>query len=229
MVLTSMFTALRFAEVPVAPGADEARRWAQDELAQKVYQDAKPGWAEQLWTLIKQAFAELLGKIGVAPGQTGLVITIIIVLLALVVVVLIVRPTLNRRKRQTDEVFADSPLLSADEHRTRAQGAAAAGDFLTAVSEQFRAMVRAAEERDVSIPAPGRTALEITAELERAFPDQHVALHRSADIFNAVRYGQTPPTVEMYQELADTDRTVAAAAPIYQDHFGVSQPLEPRS
>lgn len=206
---------LRLAEVPVVPGADDARQWAQDELAKQLYQDAKPGWAEQIGQLLMQALAELLGKVGVAPGQTGLVIVGAVAVLAVVAVVLIVRPRLNRRKLRELAVFAGAASLSANEHRARARAAAAVGDFRAAATEQFRALVRAAEERDISMPAPGRTAVEVATELERAFPGHAVQLHRCAELFNAARYGQETPTVDMYGEIAATDTAVAATMPVY--------------
>lgn len=215
MTLPLNAAALRLAEIPVAPGADEARQWAQDELSQQLYQDAKPGWAEQLGQLLMQALAELLQKVGVAPGQTGLVVVGAIAIVAIVTVVLMVRPRLNRRKQQKSAVFEGAAMRSAQEHRAQAAAAAAAGDFRTAATEQFRALVRAAEERDISMPAPGRTAVEVATELERSFPGHAGQLHRSAELFNAARYGQETPTVAMYEEIAATDSAIAAAGPRY--------------
>lgn len=215
MTLLLNVAAMRLAEIPVAPGADEARQWAQDELAKQLYQDAKPGWAEQLGQLLMQALSELLQNVGVAPGQTGLVVVGAIAFVAIVVVALMVRPRLNRRKQQKSAVFEGAAVRSANEHRAQAAAASAAGDFRTASTEQFRALVRAAEERDISMPAPGRTAVEVATELERAFPDHAAQLHRSAELFNAARYGQQTPTAAMYEEIAATDSAIAAAAPVY--------------
>lgn len=224
MPLPFIGPALRLAEVPVAPGADEARRWAQDELAQKVYQDAKPGWAEQLAALIKRAVEDLLNNVGVANGYAGLAIVAGLALVAVIAIVIIVRPRLNRRKAADRDVFAGVLLLTAEQHRTLARTAAQAGDFHTAVSEQFRAIVRSAEERDVSVPAPGRTALEIAAELELAFPSHSLALHHSADLFNSVRYGHLTPTADMYEELVATDTAMAETTPVYAGDFQEVQP-----
>lgn len=212
------------AEVPVAPGADEARRWAQDELAREVYEDAKPGWAEQLGNLILQALAELLDSVGVAPAHTGLVLVGSLVVVAALIIVLVLRPKLNRKKQSLAAVFAESLALSSAEHRSRARLAAAANDHYTAVTEQFRAMVRAAEERGVNTPAPGRTAAEIAAELERAFPGHAGELHRSAELFNAARYGQQPPTAGMFEELRAVDDALARATPLYGQSFDAVVP-----
>lgn len=207
------------AEVPVTPDSDEARQWAQEELAKQVYEDAKPGWAEQLGNLVLQALGELLDSVGVAPAHTGLVIVGSLIVVAALIIVLVLRPKLNRRRQQSEAVFTAAVALSSGEHRSRAQAAAAEGDYYTAVTEQFRALVRAAEERDVSTPAPGRTAVEIAAELERAFPDHAGQLHRAAELFNAARYGQTPPTADMFEELHRVDKALTAATPVYAGSF----------
>ncbi|AIY01305.1 hypothetical protein ART_1706 [Arthrobacter sp. PAMC 25486] len=219
MVFSAFLAVLRPADIPVVPGADEARRWAQEELAKKVYQDAKPGWAEQLFAMLKKAFAELLGKLGVADANIGLAVVVGLVLLAAIAIVLIIRPRLNRRKAATDAVFDGEKILSSEQHRTMARTAARSGDFHTAVSESFRAMVRAAEERAVSVPALGLTAAEIVGVLERAFPSHREALLHSAELFNAVRYGMVPPTAAMYEELQATERSLAATTPHYADEF----------
>ncbi|SED85823.1 protein of unknown function [Arthrobacter alpinus] len=202
-------------DVPVVPGADEARQWAQEELANKVYQDAKPGLAEQIGALIKSALDELFNNVSAPNGNIALAIAVGVVLLAIAAIIVIIRPRLNRRSATPENVFEGGLMLSAEQHRAMARAAAASGDFHTAVSEQFRAMVRAAEERDVSLPAVGRTAMEIAVELERAFPAHGEALHHSAEIFNAVRYGHAPPTPAMYGHLMATDQAVAASKPRY--------------
>lgn len=206
-------------DVPVLPGADQARQWAQEELSQKIYQEAKPGWAEQVFAFLKQALEEFLNNVGIANGNIGLAIMAGLALVAVIAIVLIIRPRLNRKKATTTAVFTAGQVLSSGAHRAMARTAAQAGDFHTAVSEQFRAMVRAAEERDVIVPAVGLTAREIVAELETAFPSHSPALHASADLFNAVRYGQVPPTAAMYEKLTLTDQAVAAATPLYSGAF----------
>ncbi len=219
MITATILAALRPADVPVVPGSDEARRWAQEELSKKVYQDAKPGWTDELFAMLKKAFMELLGKMGMADANVGLAVVVALVLIAVVVIVLVVRPRLNRKKAALAPVFDDTTVLSASHHRELARAAAASGDYGTAVNEQFRAMVRAAEERDVSAPALGLTATEIVGVLDRAFPSHRAALDRSAELFNAVRYGRVPPAASMYQELLAADSSLAATTPVYAGSF----------
>lgn len=215
MTLSWLPAALAPLDVPVVPGADEARRWAQDELSRQVYQDAKPGWAEQVFAALRKALAELLGKLGVAEPNVGLVVLVVLLLLAIVAIVLIVRPRLNRRKAENADVFSQAKVLTSAQHRALAHAAARAGDYRTAVGEIFRAMARSAEERDVSVPAVGRTANEIVLDLERAFPHQSRELLRSAELFNAVRYGDLSANPTMYRQMMDADAAIAAATPHY--------------
>ena len=156
MALTPFWPPTHLAEVPLVPGADEARQWAKDELAQQVYQDAKPGFAEQILALLQKVWDELINSVGAVDGTAGLVIAIGVVLLI--------------------------------------------------------------------VPALGRTAVEITADLERAFPAHKLALRHGAELFSAVRYGQVPPTSAMFAELVDTDQAVSATSPQYGDVFAAVQP-----
>lgn len=219
MFATALVPFLNFFDVPVTPGADEARRWAAEELAKQSYQDAKPGWLRQILDLLGRALQELLNNVGTAKGNIGLSVVIGLVVVAVLAIIFIVRPRLNRKKAMDKAVFDADMTLSADQHRKLAKTAAHAGDLHTAINEQFRALARAGEERDVTARTPGRTAVEIAAELELSFPSLRAEIHRAADLFNAVRYGKVPPTQSMYDELLATDTAVARATPIYADDF----------
>lgn len=213
------FTAFTAFDVPVTPGADEARRWAAEELAKQVYQDAKPGLAKQIMDLLVRAFKELMGRMGSADGNLGLMIVLGVVVVAVVAIIFIIRPRLNRRKAADKAVFAADATLSAEQHRKLARAAAQAGDLHTAVNEQFRALARAGEERDVTARTPGRTAVEISTELSVAFPALAAEIHHAAELFNAVRYGKVPPVAAMYEELTATDAAMARATPVYAENF----------
>jgi len=215
MTLFETLLATQGSDVPVTPGADEARRWAAEELAKKAYQDAKPGLAQTVLDWLGQALKELVGGMGSLPGSTGILVVVGLLLLAIVAAVVVIRPRLNRRKAKDSFVFDGATLQTAAEHRALARSAAGRGDLATAVSEQFRAMVRAAEERGISAPAPGRTAAEVAADLRLAFPAHGHELVRAAEIFNSVRYGDAEPTVSHFQELVATDTALAAARPVH--------------
>ncbi|PYI69273.1 DUF4129 domain-containing protein [Arthrobacter livingstonensis] len=209
-------------DVPVTPGADEARRWAAEELAKKVYQDAKPGLGAQILTWLKDALSDFLNGLGSLGGGTGLLVAVGVVVLAIIAAVIVIRPRLNRRQAQNPAVFDGPATLSAGQHRDLARSAVERGDLATAVAEQFRAVVRAGEERGATSPSPGRTAAEVAGELLRAFPAHGPALLRAAELFNAVRYGHADPERAMFEELVATDNAVSAARPVYADGFAGS-------
>ncbi len=219
MVSLSLPLTLLPLEVPVTPGADQARRWAAEELAKQAYQDAKPGLAQQILDLLGRALREFLSKVGSPAGNLGLAITIGLVLLAVLAIILIIRPRLNRKKAEAKAVFSPDQTLSAQQHRQLAKTAAQAGDFQTAVNEAFRALARAGEERDVTARTPGRTAVEIATELGLAFPGLRTEIQRSASLFAGVRYGKVPPTASMYEQLLATDTAMAQTTPVYADNF----------
>lgn len=219
MALALMQTASLLGGIPVVPDAEQARRWAQQELAQKAYQDAKPGLAERVVEFLKRALDDFLNGLKVADGSLGLGIVIALVIIAILVIIFLVRPALNRRTAAPVAVFVGEQILTSTQHSAFARTAAQSGDYGTAVSEQFRALVRAGEERDISLTAPGRTALEAAAELQRAFPARASAVHRCAELFNSVRYGQVPPTAAMYEELLATCTIVAATKAVYDQEM----------
>ncbi len=202
-------------DVPVTPAADEARRWAAEELAKKAYQDAKPGLGEQILAWLQGALSDFLDGLGSLGGNTGLLVALGVVVLAIAASVIVVRPRLNRRRTQQSVVFSGPAILSAVQHRDRARSAVERGDLAAAVTEAFRAIVRAGEERGATSPSPGRTAAEVAGELRQAFPAHGQALLRAAELFNAVRYGHAVPDRAMYQELVATDSAVAAAKPAH--------------
>ena len=49
------------AEPPVLPGRDEARRWAEEELAKPEYRAAAPGWLDRAWADIMDWLRSLDG------------------------------------------------------------------------------------------------------------------------------------------------------------------------
>ncbi|WP_442213950.1 DUF4129 domain-containing protein [Specibacter sp. RAF43] len=214
MFSTRPFTALT-PGVPVTPDAGEARRWAVEELLKPVYQDARPGLAQQILAWLRRALLDFLDGLGTLQGSVGLLVVAGVFLVLVVAAIVLVPLRRNRRGTHTAAVFDAPVILTAAAHRDLARDAAARGELAAAVREQFRAIVRAAEERDVCSPAPGRTAAEVAAELGRAFPAHGRQLRRAAETFNAVRYGRATPTQEMYDDLRRTDQALAAARPTY--------------
>lgn len=202
------------ARPPVDPDREEARKWAVDELSKPVYRDAQPDWLADLW----RQFLEWLRSLGsgdpaVDSGAAVPIIGVTIVVL-IAAAILLARPRLNARRRPPagDEVDAD-PSISPAEYRRRAEAAAARSDWRTAVVEQFRAIVRSAEDRTVIDPLPGRTADEVTGQLAGAFGMHAAELRQAAGLFDAIRYGSAEASARDHNGMIALDQLLVSAKP----------------
>jgi hypothetical protein len=219
-VLTSALTwpLLRLAgDVPVDPDAPTARDWLRRELAKNEYQAAKPTFLDRL----SQQFWDWLDSLTVpaTPGgpPVGLV-GIVLIVVVIVVIALLVwgAPRLGRRSRvsATGELFGEDDDRTAAQLRAAAERAARAGDWPTAVAEQFRALARGLAERTVLAVLPGSTSGLVADGAARVFPAQAERLHAGARAFDGVRYLGEPGSREAYDELRALDRALQSATPL---------------
>lgn len=226
MTVGSVFAAERAAAVlsarlqpepPVLPDREEARRWAAEELAKAPYRDADPSWLDKALAEFGRWLRSLSGD-GTAGADGGYAVPLLLIIAAVIIAVaiLVVRPRLNARRPAEKDVFDAESALSPEEHRERAAAAAASGDWSAAVVEQFRALVRAAEERSVLDPQPGRTAGEVAGLLGRAFGPYARDLEDAALTFDAVRYGGANAGAEDYDEIVRLDASLAGTTPDYR-------------
>lgn len=198
------------------PDGDEARRWAEDELANPRYAEAKPTWFDLVARDIGRFFADLFSSgNGANIGPSALIIVSVIIAAALIAALIIWgRPRSSRAVRR-----ARTDLLGADDDRTAAQlradaeRSARAGDWSTATVLRYRAIARSLLERDLIDPAPGATAQSIAREASAVFTDEAEALHRAAVSFDDVRYLGHAANADSYRELAATDDRLAARRP----------------
>ena len=201
------------AEPPVLPDAEEARRWAAEELAKPEYRQAAPGWLESFW----EGILEWLRSLDASSADAGpLPSSLIGIAIAVVIAagVMLARPRLNAKVRQAREVFGtDSSLLTAADYRQRAETAAAAAKWGDAVVDRFRALVRSAEDRTILNPQPGRTADEVARELALPFGAYAHRLNHAARTFDAVRYGNHPALQADYLGIAGLDAELESARP----------------
>lgn len=191
---------------PVAPDEQTAREWVEAELRDPVYAEHRPG-------LVQRAITWVLDRLGTV-GDTGpsLWFWVVALLVIALVVVLVLRRVgavraTARAATATGEIGTD-PAVSAEEYRRRAGAAAAAGDWRSAVLEQFRATVRSLEERTVLEPRPGRTADEAAAEAGVLLPERARDLAAAARTFDDVCYGDRQAGPEQHRRLAETDAAV---------------------
>jgi hypothetical protein len=125
-----------------------------------------------------------------------------------------------RHVRRSQRLRDDEPLpvlgterLTADEYRERARRAFAQERYAACVLDAVRAIAGSAVERTLLEDAPSLTAHEIAYRLSSVFPDHADGLHRAADRFDAVAYGDGDATRDQAQALLDLDARVGAARP----------------
>ncbi|MCT1477270.1 DUF4129 domain-containing protein [Microbacterium sp. p3-SID336] len=204
------------ADAPLIPDGDEARRWAEQELANPRYADAKPTWFDLVARDVARFLADLFSSgNGAAVGPAALIVVTVLIALALVVALLIWgRPRRSRAVRRPN-----THLLGADDDRTAAQlrsdaeRSARDGDWDTAVVLRYRAIARSLLERDLIDPAPGATAQSIARSASGVFTDEAAAMSRAAAAFDDVRYLRHPASEQDYRELTATDERLRARRP----------------
>lgn len=207
------------AALPLVPDGDQAREWAQDELADAVYRAAEPTPFDRFARAVGDFIANLFSG-EVPAGVAGwLAVVVVLVVVALIVVAVLIwgRPRSVARSRRAAAAFDRPEQRPATELRREAEAAAAAGDWAEAIILRFRALARGLAERTLLETVPGTTVHGFARAAGALFPADRAALDHAADVFDDVRYLRRPGTAAAYRELADLDerltRTSAEAVP----------------
>jgi hypothetical protein len=201
------------AAAPTAPPItrDGAQRAAQGELSKRAYHAGDPSTPNRVlqWLLHKIGNAVDAASRH-APGK-GIGLLVIVVLL--IVAVTLIGARLGRVRRTATATFAvfGTEVVTAHDHRERAQAYAAEQQWAQAVREWLRATVRELEERGVLDPRPGRTASELCVEASAALPGIADELRRATSAFDAIWYGGRPASSDDEQLLRALDRRVAGS------------------
>ncbi|MFT4157059.1 MAG: DUF4129 domain-containing protein [Microbacterium sp.] len=198
------------------PDGDEARRWAEQELADPRYAEAKPTWFDLVVRDIGRLIADLFTPgTGTAVGPAALIVVGVLIFAALVAVLII----WGRPRRAHAVRHPTMTILGADDDRTAArlrtdaERAAKSGDWDEASILRFRALARGLWERDLIDPAPGATAQAIAREVGAVFPAESAAVRTAAICFDDVRYLRHPATPERYAQLREADDRLCALRP----------------
>lgn len=200
---------------PVSLGRDQAADLARRELAAPAYHQADEPILMRVMRWLLDRISQLVDQVGGhSPGGWLGVLALVVLLVAVVAVVRWRVGPLGRRAATDRAVFdaTDSELTAAG-HRSRAQDAAARGDWSEAVRERLRAVVRDLQERGLIDVRPGSTADEVAAEGGAALPAVAARLHAGARTFDEVSYGGRAGDAAAYRDLVALDREVAAARP----------------
>ncbi|WP_438353508.1 DUF4129 domain-containing protein [Microbacterium sp. CJ88] len=216
MVLSVLRVAIAASADPVAPDGDEARRWAEQELAKPVYAVSEPTFFDRAARAVGEFLTALLNpRVGDGFGLALAVGAVVIVVVVVVVAFLVWgRPrAVHRSRAASAELFGETEGRTAAQLRRDATAAAAREEWDAAIVLRFRALARGLDERGLVDLEPGATVHRFARLAGRVFPAATPALDAAASAFDDVRYLRRPGTAELYQRVVAADEAVAAAAP----------------
>jgi hypothetical protein len=191
---------------------DAAREAAQRELSKGIYHADDPGLFERMLdSLVGWLDRTLSRAAGVTPGGLWGLLALLVVLVAGVALIVWRTGPLRRRAAWAGIDLDVSGLVTADEHRRRADACAQDGRYADAVRERMRAIVRELEDRGVLEPRPGRTADEVARDAATAVPGVAGDLRGAARLFDEIWYGGRPATAGSDAAMRAADQRVRAA------------------
>lgn len=201
---------------PLVPDGDEAREWAERELADPVYRIAEPTFFDRAARAVGDFIASLFSAR--APGEWGGVLAVVAIVLVVGVAVAAflvwgVPRSTRRGAAPARLLFGQDEGRSADELRREAASHASREEWDAAIVLRFRALARGTAERGVVDTPPGATVHAFAREAARAFPGQDGTLETAAAAFDDVRYLRRPGTRDVYALVSRADDAVAAARP----------------
>ncbi|WP_167494206.1 DUF4129 domain-containing protein [Microbacterium hydrothermale] len=201
---------------PLLPDPDQAREWAEKELADPAYQAAEPTLIDRA----SRAVARFLNDLLKVPQTDGWGPAVLVVLGVLVVAAIVVgiliwgRPRASVRAAPAARaLFDDDDTRSADELRAEAEAAAQRDAWDDAVVLRFRAVARGLAERGLVDPPPGATVRAFARAASDALPALSAGLETAATTFDDVRYLRRPGTRERYALIVDLDDAAVRARP----------------
>jgi len=206
---------VRRAGVPVEPDAEEARRWAEEELSRSVYDD-EPGLLQRLWDWFVELVRALTDWDASAPDNLVPVIVVIGVVVLLAVALYLAGPVRTRRRAaaRTSHAVFDGPHTTSADLTAAADAAADRGDWSLAVLMRFRAIIRSLDERAVLDDRPGLTAHEATDAAARRLPSCAAELGWAGTLFDDVCYGSASPGAAEDARLRQLAATVERSRPV---------------
>jgi Domain of unknown function (DUF4129) len=206
---------------------DTAREAAQRELSKGIYHADDPGLFQRILNAVVDWLDRALTKVAhAAPGGIWGLLALLVIVATAVALILWRAGPLRRIGGRPDPGFHLTGLLSADEHRRRADGFAVDGRFAEAVRERMRAIVRELEDRGVLEPRPGRTADEVAREAGAAVPAVAGDLRAAARLFDEIWYGGRPATAGSDAAMREADQRVRASHLVVAAGSGTSAGYE---
>ncbi len=179
------------------PSPDEARQQAHHELSKVAYKP-KQNLLEKLFKWLDSTLSKAKLNLGL-PEWVGVLLTFLIfVALIALLLYLATKITLARRKRKSKALFDDK--RDASMLTLSANKAAAAGDWVSAVVDRFRAIIRSLDERALLEDYPGMTSQEAGQLGAQVMPNLSESFAYAANLFDRARYGheETGPSDDQW-------------------------------
>ncbi|KAA1419066.1 DUF4129 domain-containing protein [Nocardioides humilatus] len=186
--------AVRLSDPPLDPSGGEARSWLRKELAKPEYNETNP--IERIIDWVSRLFDDGTGAAADFPVIGTFAAILVVLLLVVGVGMLASRARRTAQARAGREPALGDESVTAAQLRARAEAALAEGRFDDALVDAYRALAVQQVERGRVDDLPQATAHELAAALGREFPAQRHLVDRSADLFDAVLYGDHPATRE---------------------------------
>ncbi|MWB98868.1 DUF4129 domain-containing protein [Agromyces seonyuensis] len=212
MVSFPTLPSIRF-EPPVLPDGPEAREWILRELGEPRYRAAEPTPFDRLVSGFLDWVAGLFSGGGGSVPVLALVVAVIITALVVAAFAIFGRPRSITRHRAPVALFGGDDRRSAAELRRAADAAAAAGDWVLALEERFRAIVRGLDERELVPVHPGTTARAAARAAGIRFPALAGDLDAGAERFDGVRFLDAAAGAEDDARLRELDAALVASTP----------------
>lgn len=203
---------------PLTPDPDEARRWAERELADPAYDIAQPTPLDRVAQAIGDFLTSLFGAQLSGAWGSALAVVAAVVIVAVIAVAFAIwgRPrAAHRSLRPADALFDDAERRTAADLRRDAEAHASRGEWGPAVVLRFRALARGLDERGIVDAPPGATVHAFARAAGREFPDARTGLDAAAAAFDDVRYLRRPGTPALYRGVVDIDVSVSALRPVH--------------
>jgi len=164
-----------------------------------------------IWTRILRDIEKLFSASAsaVPGGWFGLVVFGVIVAVLVIAIVTWARPAAKQRIRARSVL--EGKALTAQDYRRSAAQFAESGDYGQAIVEAVRAIAAELEERGILRPRLGRTANELAIEAGSELPALASELRAVTRLFDDVRYGDRPGTVDGYELVGRVDARVRTA------------------
>lgn len=195
------------AEPPLDPTPDEARSRVRRELLKPEYNDQN-----LLQRLLNAVERRINGGIDAASNLGSLstfAAMVVLVALVLALALLLSRARRTARAETSSRAVLTSEVVTAAELRRRAETALEQGRHEEAVVDAFRALAVRQVERGRLEDSPGATAHEISLALATEYPHQRVRVDSSADLFDAVLYGERSATRRQALDVLSLDHEMA--------------------